>query len=291
MNHLLSHIWPLKRSGAWLRHIEQLVQRWDTFEGGVKCVAIASSPEAENPKHVREMLPEDCDSFVVTNDPKLREVASWVKLLSRVKDKPGFTFCCHAKGVTHDPIQMPQIQWWSDMMMHVCMDWPGLREKALARYPIVGCFKRPNCYFSQIKGLVPWHYSGTFFWVRNDDLFGGRHAWNQIDQHTHGTETWPSKHYGTEEAGCLFDQHPSELPYSRRYWDLMVKPSFQQWSDALLSIGQSMTATSLPSWLEKLLPSSHRPTGLAGTGTGRPVSGNSLALDLYHHYVLTFLRA
>lgn len=286
MRHLLSHVWPLRRSGAWIRHLDMLNDRWDQFDGR-KVICVVSSPDAEPARVVRGMVPDSVEVISEVNDPSLREVKTFVPLMSKVCDLPGYTFFCHAKGVTHDSTDGP-VNMWADLMTHICLDWPGLVDLALAKFPIAGCFKRPRTLFGSVNEWVSWHYSGTFYWFRNDVVFSK--DWRQIDQNTHGTETWPAKHFKQDEGACLFDQS-QEIPYSQRFWELRAKPEYLRWSAAVSSAGVSSIGRFLPAWLEKLAQASRARTGSTGQSTRASASASSQELALYHPYVLKYLRS
>jgi hypothetical protein len=179
----------------------------------------------------------DFEFLIRKNVPQLGEVATWVETWNELKDEPGVTFRSHAKGVTdfdkHQTVTLSasicnvlgtvtaktetrDISWspvparptravamrrWTEILYHTLLDfWPTV-EALLATYPIAGSFKKhdaPSLY----QPWPDWHYSGSFFWVRNRDFFARK--WRTTDQGFYGTETWPGFNFRREQAGCVF---------------------------------------------------------------------------------------
>ena len=192
--HLLYHIWP-KQGSVWRDHLERVERRLSLFNGK-KIVAIA---EDEDTDHVD--IPWADKVIRTRNIPQLREVVTFLPMLEEIKDMgPNeAAFNCHSKGVTHEINHGTTVHLWTDIMMEVMLDhWPyvaGLLEST----PIAGAFKKVG------RSLAPtsaeWHYTGTYYWFRND-VFSRN--WRNVDQVYWGTESWPGVHFNAEEGGCAF---------------------------------------------------------------------------------------
>jgi len=297
-SHLLVHVWPVKTSSEWQRLLRMLAERWDQFDGK-KVVAVVTSAEpvvvteditveTADPQEVADELPPDAEIEIYDNDPQLREVVTWRPLVRAVVDQPGRTFYCHAKGVTHTHQQAcyESVRLWVDVMTHVCLDWPKLLDAAMEEHHMAGCFRRPQCYFSGVQQVVPWHYSGTFFWFDNEAVRS--RDWEEIDQNSHGVEIWPSRHFTRKETACLFEQGDRN-PYDLPYWRERVWPLFESWREAMTSIGMSTTGRSMPDWSLKLRRNFRTSLGRGGSSTTALASESSRLIRQYHPYVLPFL--
>jgi hypothetical protein len=147
------------------------------------------------------------------NNQAIREVATFPWLLETVRstDPNEVTFCCHAKGVTHsmDSITVR----WAARQYRACLDdWQTVR-RMLERYSMAGAFRK----FGQFTTLNNhrWHYSGTNYWFRHDDVFS--REWQTIDQKFFGTESWPGRLFPPEACGCLFADDTGDV-YQESYW-------------------------------------------------------------------------
>lgn len=215
--HLLYHIWPRKLSaGTWQRNLDQLKQRWNLFNGKL-VIAVATSTDSHDFEAVQAyMQGYDCEWVHVENDPNLREVKTFMPLFERVAGLPGYTFYAQGKGVTKPVNPGVSIHPWATAMYEVLLDhWP-LVEKTLKTHPVVGCFKKsvPGAFNGSRS---QWHYSGSFCWLRNDELW--RRDWRAIEQVWYGIESWPSMIYSDAEAGCLFFHRVNQFDlYSVDYW-------------------------------------------------------------------------
>src|SRR5882724_11072595 len=77
VRHLAYHIAPFSRNGVWQRNVSQLRQRMGLFNGR-RTVAIVTGPGLDAPGAVREEMGPDVDYMVYPNDPKLREVVTFL---------------------------------------------------------------------------------------------------------------------------------------------------------------------------------------------------------------------
>lgn len=228
--HLICHIWPVAGYGAWEWHCDQLLRRAELFNGR-RIVAVVTSPDADPPQRVRNYLRDFTDEFIVLpNHARLREVATWLPLLERLESQrteQDVTFTCHAKGVRHKVnVNSPgsTLFRWSAAMYDTCLYWPDA-GRLLERHGAAGSFRRfpPRRWGG---GWGPWHYTGTFYWFRNRDVF--QRNWRHVLQKFFGTEAWPGYMFRPEEAGVIFCDEAQDL-YKRDYFDGVIQPALEQW--------------------------------------------------------------
>lgn len=218
VKHFLYHILPLGGEHQWAldKNIAQVCEGLQQFNGK-KIIAIAT-PELGNkrefktPEYVMQAFENagytDIEYLVVTNKKPLREVVSFVKLLSRVEtlDPNEVVFYGHCKGVTHaDPTSICHT--WADIMYEtVYNNWEQVKS-SLEKYGITGSFKK----YGTFKTLHNhrWHYSGTFYWFRSASVF--IRNWSHVDQTFYGTESWPGYLFRPDEGGCLFHDNTGDL--------------------------------------------------------------------------------
>lgn len=232
--HLLMHVWP--RTGrAWRMTVLEVAKRIGQFDG-TRAVAVSTGPDSEPTDTVRELLPGDVEVFEVYNDPKLREVATFVPLMERVLNREGLTFYCHGKGSSHDEGSI--CQEWGRAMCEVLLDDQALVGRAMRRFQVLGAFRRAGRFKQRPDN---WHYTGTFFWLDNRATFWTGRAWHDVDPYWYGTEAWPGKMFDGRHAGCALD-HCGDL-YSEEYWAGTVRPFMAAWRGGdkrFASLGQEV---------------------------------------------------
>lgn len=225
---LLFHLYPVAEGGRWRWHAERLRRYINLFDGR-KVLALAldgrTSPEAE----VRGELAGLFDEVLTfRNDSALREVVTFEALLSRVESRaPGeVTLYAHGKS-THRHAHHPAYR-WAEALWEVCTDWPAV-EAALRSHPVAGAFKKVGRGWPAHESRSDWHYSGSWFWFRNADLFS--RDWRRIDRFWSGVEPYPSLHFRSAEAACLF--HEGKVGamdlYREDYWNRSVIPELNKW--------------------------------------------------------------
>ena len=230
-------------------------QREDLFNG-TRYVAVAVSSTDVNSRvgsthrhfaldpiqQVADALGSGYDVFPVNHSP-LGENVAWPELTRRSFisfDPDIFTFYGHAKGVTHqdDP---PNVMVWTAVMYSSCLDyWPHV-EDLLKRYSVAGSIRSSfgmntvrrvarrvmgTLIYERInKPSGHWHYSGTFFWVKNSALPGK--DYNRLDPVYGGVERWPGQQFAYNESGLLYGENLI-LPYNDEVC-ARIKSDFQQW--------------------------------------------------------------
>lgn len=223
--HLLYHIYPCK-GDVWKRNLDQLRTRLGLFNGR-RVIAVATDSKIDSLEAVQAYFDgERVDQWIaVANNPKRREVETWPLLWEQVAGLPGCTFYGHAKGVTRPVKDGVMVHRWAEVLYEACLDYWPVVEDLLAQFPIAGCFQKIGPVFA--KSRSQWHYSGSFYWVRND-LIGER--WKTIDQIKWGVESWPGVHWDKEQAGVIFarDEAPKLDLYRKKTWE-RIEAGYANW--------------------------------------------------------------
>lgn len=221
------HIYPVRNS-LWKWNCDEVLRRASLFTGK-RIVAIATDAKTDSAWEVKEYLKDFTDTFIeVTNDPKQREVLTFIPMLEMIESLEGVTFCCHSKGVRdQQPADRNQaIRLWTQAMYDTCLDYWPVVESILSQKAMAGSFRR----FGQFRtpGNNRWHYSGTFYWFRNRDVFLGN--WRHVDEGFYGTESWPGLMFTGEQTGCIFLDDAKDM-YDIKYWNT-ITPALNQWKAA-----------------------------------------------------------
>lgn len=182
------YVHPIKNS-TWRWNLDQILSRWDVFTGQ-KVVSVSCDEATEPFGAVLDVLSKfDCDVILSRNRADLRESKTFVPALGllRFSDPESITFYAHAKGVTRKGGEADCVSSWADGMYRVCLSRPDLIDRVMAKYDAAGCF------LHEIPGHAgsDWHFSGTFFWLRNSAAFAGR--WWEIYPSWFGTEGYPGR--------------------------------------------------------------------------------------------------
>lgn len=251
--HLLYHVYPIRGNGRWQWNLDQLRPRLPLFNGR-RVVAVLHHPpggpipyrpnpgrdpgnwhvqhDLDPPEAVESAIADwDCEVIRVANDPNLREVASFLPLFSAVSHYAGesdVTFYAHAKGVRHRPGHT--VERWVPTLYEAMLDyWPLIRG-LLAEKPVAGCFKKLGPGWKPDQTISDWHYSGSFFWFRNRDLFT-KTDWRRIDSFWSGIEPFLSQHFRDTEAATVFHEGSAARMnlYSGRYWVRTVASEWNKW--------------------------------------------------------------
>ena len=227
VRNLLYHVTPIANY-KW--NIEQLTKRWSVFTGK-KVIAVAYDTNCDSIEKVKELFPKEANiHFVeVSNHPELRETHSLATLLLHASqfDRSGSTFYAHTKGVTRK--DDPAVTLWTDAMYHYNLGAVEAADAQLKQFPVTGCCKRYGK-FAHFPKHSNYHYSGTFFWFRNKDLFD--RAWTQVPQIRYGAEAYISLLFKDAEAGCLWG-NKFQNGYDWQYLKPLVQndPYFKEFLD------------------------------------------------------------
>lgn len=231
VRHLLFHIWPKKSSqGTWQRNLDQLKQRWSMFNGK-RIIAIATDGASYPADAVKEyMRGYDCEWVEVENDATLREVKTFEPMFEQLEGLPGYIFYAQAKGVTKPINRGVSVHAWTAAMYELLLDFWPLVEESFKAHHVVGVFKKNVLGAFGVQSPSRWHYSGSFAWIKNSELWSRN--WRGIERVWFGIETYPSMIFNTEEAGCLFHCKNSQFNlYSMREW-ARVDAELALWREA-----------------------------------------------------------
>jgi hypothetical protein len=228
--HLMFHLWPVAGNGIWQWHCDQLLANADLWNGR-RVVAIFTSPDADAVEAVKDKLGNFTDRFIIMpNNPKLREVATWLPMLRQLREfdaDQDVTFTAQGKcvrlkpGALDDPNAVTLK--WTRAMYETCLAW-GRVKPLLERQATAGSFRRNTTPSRGSWG--PWHYSGTFYWFRNRDVFARN--WEYVPQQFFGTEAWPGHLFHPDEAGVIACDDAPDL-YSLQTWNQYIEPQLAAW--------------------------------------------------------------
>jgi hypothetical protein len=230
--HLLFHLYP-RRGPDWRWHALWLRERMALFNGR-RVVAVVTDRTTDPPGQVRDALAGLGIEWVeLPNDPGLREVATHAPLFGRLAAETGpgdVTLYAHSKGVANKswPDGGATIRRWTEALYETLVDyWPAV-QRLLETHPLAGSFKRRGRYWQE--SVATWHYSGSWFWFRNRDLYA--RDWRRIDRFWSGIESYPGLHFGVEEAGVVFGHGfpgESSWPYRAEVWRDHFGPELERW--------------------------------------------------------------
>jgi hypothetical protein len=228
VRHLLFHVGPFSGNGIWQRNVEQVLKRIHLFNGR-RIVGIVTGEGLDPPEAVMEAFKGEAEFIVERNNPKLREVVTFVPMFSQVESvAPNeVVFYGQAKGVTRPADDSTTVHRWTDIMYETLLDHMDIVEPLLERFPVAGSFKKVGRGFQ--GSASSWHYSGSFCWFRSAELF--KRDWQAIDHRWWGIESYPSLHFTVEEAACVFRQGlvPELDLYDYRYFHEQIVPHYEQW--------------------------------------------------------------
>lgn len=217
VRHLTCHIWPVSGYGAWQWNCDYLLRNAELFNGR-RVVSIAIGPDADSPDMVREYIKDFTSDFIIVrNNPKLREVESWIPMLTMLEpyqSENDVTFSCHAKCVRHKHSEESAkaggstLFRWTRIMYETCCDWNRVRP-LLETHGTVGSFRRYGAHMQSKTGFGPFHFTGSFYWWRNRDAY--RRNWRYVPNLFFGTEAWPGILFKPEEAGVIFADNVGDL--------------------------------------------------------------------------------
>lgn len=202
-------VYPLKPE-IWRQSVRKILSYWPVFNGR-KLVAVAEDEKSERVEAVlREFGGRDVEFMIVQNYPELGQTASFVDGLSRLEScsSDEATFYAHAKGQRWEDARCKRIIGWTDAMLLMNLECPALVDAILSKYCAMGCFK-----VDWVEhGGAPWHYSGSFYWLRHDALFSRK--WRNIERSFYGTEGYPGRMFKTEDAFMLTPKYHWDILYT-----------------------------------------------------------------------------
>jgi hypothetical protein len=220
---LIYNCCALRHSEEWKLNVERLCSYPDAFNGR-RLVIIKTGSGIAAPHEVEEAFAPlgECEFIHWQNDRVLQEVAGFVETLALLEsiDPNEMTFYAHTKGVKYRVRRrkrqprnclerMSAIRWWRDRMYdELLSDIPRV-EQAAASHPAVGCFRK-NGHYNPLPPESRWHFSGTFWWLRHDQLFA--RDWRGVDRSSpFGIEAYPGTLFRYSESVCLYGDEPDDL--------------------------------------------------------------------------------
>lgn len=229
VRNLLFHVWPTNDMWRW--NVEQLLRRMPLFNGR-RIVAVVTDHTTVPPKEVEKAFQGNIDDMIVVpNDPAKREVVTFLPLWNSVKSihPSHVTFYCHGKGVSPMRQGSEAVKKWTEINYSVNLDRWQKVEEILGTHPVCGAFKKTGHGWAPHESMSTWHYSGSFYWFRNKDVFSK--DWQRIDQFWSGIEPWPSLHFNSAQAGCIFHARPvPEMNlYDDHYVQTTIIPEYEKW--------------------------------------------------------------
>lgn len=229
---LIMHVYP-KSTGLWRRSVLHVLRRLDQFDGK-RVVSVVIDTSTDRANDVCKAFGGAVDIREVHNTSQ-QEMTSFGWLLEHVSTEPGITFYCHSKGCTHPHEAASQT--WCDAMAITCLDYPELIDHMLVNHAMAGSF-RSNLAFPQSP--ASWHYSGTWYWFRNDSLFSNGKAWQPQTGVFYGAESYPGEQFQQRQSACLFlDRAHLSNMYNNDWWLTTGGPQLKAWQERLRKAGHS----------------------------------------------------
>lgn len=230
--HLLYHVYPVSGNGTWQRNCDEILKRRPLFNG-VRIVAIATDQRTDSANMVKKYLGDLFHYLSFTNNPRRREVVSFVPLMEtlapHVRDGDAI-FYAHAKGVSRAYNPGETHPHWANILYETSLDYWPFVARQLAAFPIVGSLKKTGSAFGT---RVHWHYSGSFWWMRSDVY---KRNWRNLPDFVYGVEAWPGSVFSAEEAGVIFHegatggwQHGGLDMYTFEYLRPVIFPALEEW--------------------------------------------------------------
>lgn len=211
--HLVYFVYPVAGNGVWQDNIAEMAKRFPLFNGTRRiAIAVGGNHPLDPPAAVIEAVGKhNADFVIVPSRGNVGEVAAFLPLWRRLLpfNQPNHVaFYGHAKGVTRDPVALPQIRQWTDLMRRANLDhWPRV-AKALETHHTVGVFKGPFT-SARRRGRIRFHFSGTYFWFKLAENFS--RDWKRITEGYGGVERYLTNVFRTEEAYCLFGENGGSM--------------------------------------------------------------------------------
>lgn len=223
---LLFFICPFSCNQEWITNLKILSLYSNVFNGKI-AMCIVSGDGLHKYSFVKEKIegffPNRNIIWInVDNNPDLGEAKGFVPLIRCVEstDPHEVTFYCHAKGVSPGKTvdELIAVRTWRQLMYTYCLGDSIRINAVLEKWACCGCFKKYGSH--HLSTGAPWHYSGTFFWFRNDKIFNCVN-WDVAINDRYWVESYLSQFIKAEHAFCLFgnDPWPCNLyKYSSTTW-------------------------------------------------------------------------
>jgi hypothetical protein len=198
---LLFHLYPLRETFEY--HVDKLKKLSHSFDR--KILGVACDKSSMTFDEIKSAFGTEWEYVTVDNNPKLREVATYSKMISMLdfNDPNHVTFCAHGKGAQSHTIKSDSIDWWTSAMYETVLNnLEGVLGEFRKGYQITGSFRRLG---GNLGTKYRWHYSGAFYAFKND-FFKDK----KIPQYRNrwwGTESWPGDNFGINVSSVIFNQN------------------------------------------------------------------------------------
>jgi hypothetical protein len=226
------HIWPV-HGETWRWNLDQLKMRVDLFNGR-RIMGIVHDDRSAPPQDVQDYVAGHGFEFIVAKNDERGEAITFPGMLSKVASAnvDEVTFYAHAKGVKYEPAVPLALRRWAEVQYRTNLDdWLTISEH-LQQSAMTGCFKRLGR-FSAHRDMTDWHYSGTYFWMRNATVFTGKYP--DVPQFYWGVEAWPGLLFRKEETACVLFDNVTGNPYCEDFWIETGDAEFKRWESSVRS--------------------------------------------------------
>lgn len=207
---LIYHIAPVANNKVWRNNLNLIIPHLKKFDRIV--MGVVTGEGLVPVEDVQEYLSGyDIEWIIRDNDPNLGETVTFIDMLSKVASVKSdeATFYAHTKGVSRPDNKA--IRLWYTIMYDVCLNNIDVIKNILRNYSCAGPFKKRGKQDSLREVDVGhFHYSGTFFWFRNDQLFSNTN-WMKIRKYRYGVEEYPGNNFNECDAACIFGDYAGNL--------------------------------------------------------------------------------
>tara|TARA_Y100000592_G_scaffold14898_1_gene21621 strand:+ start:8275 stop:9891 length:1617 start_codon:yes stop_codon:yes gene_type:complete len=205
---IIYHFCPIKNN-MFDYHIDKLRKYIPKFNNK-RVINIAVGDGLYSPEYVKEKLKGlDIQFFETPNNNEYRESYGFFeKLLPTIEstDENEYTFFGHSKSNSEKrqlgSYKKPHRLWTDYCYEYNLSNIDDVLDK-LNTYDTYGIFKRTKGLETVAKDSK-WHYSGTFFWFKNSEIF--KQNWeSKKDNGRYGTEAFLGRLITNEKSYCAFD--------------------------------------------------------------------------------------
>ena len=209
---LIYHIAPIQSNNVWRDNVRLLSTYFERFDRIILGVVTGEGMVPfEKVQHELGSQETRIEWIVKPNCPKLGEMATFPTMLSKIAstDASHATFYGHTKGVSR-PGSLA-VEMWKNSMYHACLFDTDRIKKLLRMYACAGPFKKRG----QSEDWQPvrkghFHFAGTFFWFRNDQVFSNP-KWQELRYYRYGVEEYLGSLIDDRNAACLFGEYAGNL--------------------------------------------------------------------------------
>ena len=227
----------------WKWNIDQLKNYIKVWNGKV-LISVAIDNKTSTIHSVEQYLKEcgitPSTLLVQQNVSSMGGVRSFIECLDLLKNETGPIFYAHTKGVKYPPtdIRINNIKAWTTALykLNLCNNVLQI----LGQHKSIGCFKK-NFTAGWLPQRGGWHYSGAFFWIRQD-IF--RCNWQKHDNDYWAIENYLSLHVTFKEAFEIF-----HIPDGRDlYWHGIKESEYAAFVDSTRNIKKDLEGKKHCGW-------------------------------------------